>query len=120
MARRSKNKPTGKLTEPESISSPLPEGNTGDPLPEGNSLPDFPGIQWEWKDDGSAECWATPRPTAPRKERTYLKRAGKRLLQEWATLPREEREKVIGEWVSLARMSKPQRKQNNRRESGNL
>ncbi len=120
MARWSKNKPTGKLAEPESISDPLPEGSTGDPLPEGDSLPDFPGIQWEWKDDGSAECWATPRPNAPRKERTYLKRAGKRLLQEWAILPREKRHQVVSEWVSLARMRKPQKEQNHRQKSNDL
>jgi hypothetical protein len=64
------------------------------------ALPAIPGVQWEWKSDGSGEAWHTPRPNAPRRERTYLKRVGKRLLAGWEALPEAERRAVVAAWIA--------------------
>ena len=70
------------------------------------------GIAWESDRDGGVEAWLSPHPRAPRKQRTYLKRIGKRLLQQWQSLSDEKREQAVVEWVSLARMCPPKQKQN--------
>lgn len=83
-------------------------------------LPEIANIQWEWKKDGGVECWLLPRPNATRRERVYLKRAGKRQLEKWQSLPRIERNKVIRQWVSLARVGKVQKQENQRQKDGDL
>lgn len=90
------------------------------PSATGGLLPELPRIRWEWKKDGSVECWDLPYENAPRSKRIYLKRAGKRLLQEWQSLPRVERNKVIRQWVSSARVSKAKQKQNHRQKDSDL
>lgn len=83
-------------------------------------LPEIANIQWEWKKDGAVECWLLPRPNASRRERVYLKRVGKKQLEKWLSLPRVERNKVIRQWVSFARMSKVVQEKNRRNKSDNL
>ena len=87
--------------------------------PSGEQYPDA-GVRWEIDRKGGKELWLVPFKGAPRRECTYLKRAGKRLLSEWQLLPLDERERVVGEWVLLTRASKTQKQENQRQERGEL
>ena len=69
-------------------------------------LPEIPLVQWERKKDGAVEAWHTPTPNAPRRERTYLKRVGKRLQAEWWALPEGQRRAIIAQWVNQQREEK--------------
>ena len=90
---------SGAPARPSDSPAKLPSGS-------GFDLPAIANIVWEAKPDGSIEAWHTPRPGAPRRERTYLKRVGKRLLAEWAALPDDQRRAVVEQWVSEQRREK--------------
>ncbi len=66
----------------------------------------MPGLVWEWKADGSVEAWHSPRPKAPRKERTYLGRLGVRKLAQLQRLPEAEQLATIAAWVADRRAEK--------------
>lgn len=96
---------------PPAAPAPLPEtpsGSGSEVKPSGSGwLPEIDGVLWEWKKaEGAVEAWHTPAPRAPRKQRTYLKRAGVKLLAEWQAMPGERRREVIREWIEAARRQK--------------
>jgi hypothetical protein len=74
--------------------------------PSGTGWHEVPNLVWEWKTDGSVEAWHSPRPKAPRKERTYLGRLGVRKLAQLERLPEAERLATVAQWVADRRAEK--------------
>jgi hypothetical protein len=77
-------------------------------LPQGCPLPSIVGIQWEGKRDRPGwYCWHAPEGAkAHRNTKTYLGYVGKRLLEEWAALPADQRCAAIEQWVATWRTEK--------------
>lgn len=74
--------------------------------PSGSGWVELPHLVWEWKTDGAVEAWHSPRPKAPRKERTYLGRIGVRKLAEWQALPTMQRRAAVVTWIQQKRTEK--------------
>lgn len=91
------------------LASPPPVDSSPptDHPPEPGGFPPIPGIQWEWKEQGTvAEAWHAPQGGRNRAGKRYLGRFGKRRVNQLNALPPTDRTAEIQRQVETWRTEK--------------